>query len=944
MDCGPAALKCLLEGFGIPVSYGRLREACQTSVDGTSIDALEELARSLGLDAEQILLPAEHVALSEAGALPAIAIVILPGGRTHFVVLWRRVGAYLQIMDPARGRRWVRIRALRRELYRHQMVVSAAELMAFARARGFAAALSTRLRRVLPAKARPEMERALDAALAALPERWQPLAGIDGAVRTIEALEDAGIAVSRRQAEAVLRLATRPSAPTPEGNAIFALRAGMERAPDRDDAEAEGVTAVPAALASSADDVLVRGTVVVRILGRRMDSEGSAARTPLSRELEVALGESSDSLARRLLALLRSPPVTTGAPAATHTPPSRGWLVAPLLLVLLAAVATLAEILAARPLFSGLPSTPTSASASKTTTLQILIATVFVAGLLEWGFVAASRRLGRALDVGLRAAFLHKLPRLARQYFASRPVSDMAERAHVAHRLAEFPFLLARSGRLFVEIALAAVVILWLFPGGAPIAAGVWLSALVVMVLALPILGERDLRLRTHAGALARHSLDALLGLLVIRTHGAAVPVTRAHDLRLTEWRRAGRDLNRATLVAEAAVVIPGTLGAAALLLGFVHAGRALPAGSRLALLFLALGLPTQVAALILAWRRIPDARNVALRLIEPLGAAEDEPPHLEPAREASTTRTVAGDPPSTPSASTPVAAMSIRLTDVSVEAAGHVILSDANLDIAPGTHVAIVGASGAGKSTLLGLLLGFHRPSAGTVQVDATDLTGEHAQAVRRQTAWVEPTVRLWNRTLTSNLLYGRGGEMERAADADADAAEILRAISAAELAEVVARLPHGVDTVLGEGGGLLSGGEGQRVRFAREYLRVPQARLVVLDEPFRGLDRETRARLMQRARGHWRQATLLAVTHDLDHTRDFDRVLVVEGGRIVEDGEPRQLALRPDSRYRQLLHADVQVRARRWADPVWRRLWLTDGRTRFEEVVLPTAGEGSP
>ena len=75
MDCGPAVLKCLLQGFGIPVHYGRLREACQTDVDGTSIDVLEEVAQRLGLEAEQVMLPVEHLLLPEAEALPAILVV-----------------------------------------------------------------------------------------------------------------------------------------------------------------------------------------------------------------------------------------------------------------------------------------------------------------------------------------------------------------------------------------------------------------------------------------------------------------------------------------------------------------------------------------------------------------------------------------------------------------------------------------------------------------------------------------------------------------------------------------------------------------------------------------------------------------------------------------------------------------------------------------------------
>lgn len=89
MDCGPASLKSLLEGFGIPISYGRLREACQTDVDGSSIDTMEELAMRLGLAADQIMVPVDHLLLSESASLPGIVVVRLPNGFTHFVVIWR---------------------------------------------------------------------------------------------------------------------------------------------------------------------------------------------------------------------------------------------------------------------------------------------------------------------------------------------------------------------------------------------------------------------------------------------------------------------------------------------------------------------------------------------------------------------------------------------------------------------------------------------------------------------------------------------------------------------------------------------------------------------------------------------------------------------------------------------------------------------------------------
>jgi hypothetical protein len=149
------------------------------------------------------------------------------------------------------------------------------------------------------------------------------------------------------------------------------------------------------------------------------------------------------------------------------------------------------------------------------------------------------------------------------------------------------------------------------------------------------------------------------------------------------------------------------------------------------------------------------------------------------------------------------------------------------------------------------------------------------------------------------------------------------------ADLYGVLERLPDGQQTSLGEGGGLVSGGEGQRVRFGRALLRR-DARLVLLDEPFRGLDRDRRSALLARARQVWRRATMLCVTHDVGETLGFERVIVVEGGRIVEDGSPAELSQNADSRYRALLDAERLVRQGLWSDGAWRRLRIEQGHLR--------------
>jgi len=123
------------------------------------------------------------------------------------------------------------------------------------------------------------------------------------------------------------------------------------------------------------------------------------------------------------------------------------------------------------------------------------------------------------------------------------------------------------------------------------------------------------------------------------------------------------------------------------------------------------------------------------------------------------------------------------------------------------------------------------------------------------------------------------------------------------------------------------VSGGQGQRVRLARAMLRA-DVRLAILDEAFRGLDRERRAKLLRAARSLWKDVTLLCVSHDLVQTKDFDRVLVIENGRVVENAPPAELLARPDSRYAQLVRADEENHRALWRGATWKYWRLAGGR----------------
>ena len=859
MDCGPAALKCLLEGFGVGVSYGRLREACQTDVDGTSIDTLEEVAAQLGLEAEQVMVPEDHLLLPETAPLPALVVVRQPNGTTHFVVAWRRHGPLVQLMDPATGRRWISGEVLRRDLYVHTSAVPAEAWREWAGSDAFLDGLRARLRAL--GVSRGAAARCVATALE--DSGWRSLATLDAATRmTADVCRAGGLRRGREAARAVVHITDGAGG----GSIPAAYWSVRPTAPDADGEE----------------QLAMRGAVLVHARGRRAAGQaaGPAALPP---DLVAALEERPSRPMRDLLGLVR-----------------RDGLLAPAALVAALALAAVAVLFEAA-LFQGAFELARKLSPveQRLGAVAALVAFSVVLLLLEWPVAAGALRMGRKLETRLRAALLEKIPRIGDRYFHSRLVSDMAERSQSTHTLRTLPDLGAQLARRTFELVFTAAGLVWLEPRGAAATIAAAAAALALPLAIQSRLTERDLRVRSHAGAIGRFYLDAMLGLVPIRTHGAARAVRREHESLVVEWMRASTSLVRTAVAVEAAQALVGL--ALALWLVADHVSRGAATGGVLLLAYWALNLPAlgeEIAALA---RQYPSRRNVALRLLEPLGAPE------EAAEEDAAVEIGAAAG----------AGVALSFEGVTVRAGGHVVLDGVDLELPAGSHVAVIGPSGAGKSSLVGLLLGWHRPSEGRVLVDGEPLDGARLSRLRRETAWVDPAVQLWNRSLVDNLRYG-------AADGAGDVGAV---ISDADLAGVLERLPEGLQTRLGDAGGLVSGGEGQRVRFGRALVRR-DARLVVLDEPFRGLDRTRRRELLARARELWSGATLVCVTHDVAETAGFDRVLVVEGGRVVEDAPAADLADHPRSRFRALLDADRAAHEELWGDPRWRRLRVDGGR----------------
>jgi ATP-binding cassette subfamily C protein CydD len=205
--------------------------------------------------------------------------------------------------------------------------------------------------------------------------------------------------------------------------------------------------------------------------------------------------------------------------------------------------------------------------------------------------------------------------------------------------------------------------------------------------------------------------------------------------------------------------------------------------------------------------------------------------------------------------------------------------LRDVTFSVEPGERVAIIGPSGAGKSTLLALLLGFVRPTSGRVLVGDTDLATVDIEAWRRRLAWVPQRPYLFAASLADNI---RLGSPDQSMATAVTAAHLDEAVTAAHLDEVVATLPDGLDTVLGERGHGLSSGQRQRVALARAFLR--DAPLLLLDEPTARLDGASEALVLEATRRLAQGRTALLVAHRPALLADVDRVLRVDGGRVVE------------------------------------------------------------
>jgi ATP-binding cassette subfamily B protein len=469
----------------------------------------------------------------------------------------------------------------------------------------------------------------------------------------------------------------------------------------------------------------------------------------------------------------------------------------------------------------------------------------------------------------MRLALFRHLQRLSPRFYAGMPLgqiasrinSDIGEIQRVAAEIA-----LAWIGNV-VFLAGAVAILIYLDPL-------LFVVSLAVLPLSLFALIRYRRRLETSIAGVRDRSADigtflieALQGMRLVVSHNAQEREAARFRERNDGFVDALMRMRRLTYLSGG---LPGLLLAVGSGLVFLVGGwrvieGTITMGTLVAFVAYQMRLLGPVQGLMGLYASVATARVSLRRVHEIL----DTPPEV----------TEAANP--TP---LPDARGEIDLEDVTFTFdRGAPVLDGVHLTIAAGECVAIVGASGGGKSTIADLLVRQLDPSSGRILLDGHDLRDLRLSDLRRQIVVVDQDPFIFNTTVAENIRYAKP---------DAPAADVVAAARAAGLGELLDRLPQGIDTPVGERGRALSAGERQRVAIARAFLADPA--VLVLDEATGAVDPAMEAQVVAGYEAVMRGRTTIVISHRLEPARRADRVIVLRGGRVVEDGAADALVAR--------------------------------------------------
>ena len=473
--------------------------------------------------------------------------------------------------------------------------------------------------------------------------------------------------------------------------------------------------------------------------------------------------------------------------------------------------------------------------------------------------------VGRAVDLALVAGYARHLLRLPLRFFEMRQVGEVVSRVHDASKVCE-----AVSGTTTTALVDGTLVMillggLWLYDWQLALVASAFVPLLVLSAAVHhPAARRRSRAAMEQAARFSAHLVEGVSGVETVKAFGAERRRAEGGEERLVELTRSSFALQKLGLSMDATGTFLTAL--AGLVVLWYGSHRAMSGALTVGQLLFCYSL---VGYMLEPLNRLA---SVNLKLQDALVAVDRLYQVLDLEIE---------QPASGPRAQFHGVQNAIELRGVNFRyGCRSNVLEEVNLRIPAGRTVAILGESGSGKSTLLKLLLGFYAPSKGQVLIDGVDLRDFDLASMRNRIGLVAQDPFIFNGSFRENITLGRPG---------ATLDEVIAATRAAGLEEYVASLPERYETAIGERGGNMSGGQRQRLAIARALLRSPE--VLIFDEATSHLDTATERAIQASLRTALAGKTVVLVAHRLSTVRDADYIYVLDHGRVVEEGAPREL-----------------------------------------------------